>query len=346
MKIAIHHREGSFSTKWIEYCEEHKIEYKTVNCYDSDIIQQLKDFDGLMWHWQHYDYRAVNFARQLTYSLELAGKKVFPDSKSVWHFDDKVGQKYLLEAMDAPLVKSYVFYNKKEASKWAKDTVYPKVFKLRGGAGSANVSLVQNKKQAYSLIKKAFGKGFSNSNNKEKVKDRWGKLKHNRNKKAFLALIRGLALYFIPQLDINYRHRTYEKGYVYFQDYIPNNDCDIRVVVIGERAFAIKRMVQKNDFKASGSGMINYNKAEIPNESIKQAYLLANMLGTQCLAIDFLFDYKEIKLVEISYGFSSEGYLECSGYWDAELNWHEGAFTPEWFMVDDFIKKIKETKYV
>ena len=112
MKIAIHSRKGGFSKVWIDYCESNNISYKLVNCFASDIIQQLNDCDGLMWHWSHYDPEAVLFSRQLTYSLEHAGKKVFPDSHTCWHFDDKVGQKYMFEAINAPLVPTYVFYDK------------------------------------------------------------------------------------------------------------------------------------------------------------------------------------------------------------------------------------------
>ena len=37
----------------------------------------------------------------MTYALEHKGIKVFPDSKTCWHFDDKVGQKYLFEELKA-----------------------------------------------------------------------------------------------------------------------------------------------------------------------------------------------------------------------------------------------------
>ena len=53
------------------------------------------------------------------FSVEASGKKVFPDFNTVWHFDDKVGQKYLLEALDLPLVPTWVFYDKTEALQWA-----------------------------------------------------------------------------------------------------------------------------------------------------------------------------------------------------------------------------------
>src|SRR5690554_6479566 len=161
MKLAIHHRLGSFSERWIAYCEEKNIEYKIVNAFASDIIQQLSDCDELMWHHHHAQYKDVLAAKPILYALEHAGVKVFPDFKTGWHFDDKVAQKYILEAIGAPLVPSYVFYDEESAFIWANRTFYPKVFKLKGGAGAANVKLVRDQTQCKKLIARAFGKGFS-----------------------------------------------------------------------------------------------------------------------------------------------------------------------------------------
>lgn len=110
MKIAIHNGGGSFTSRWIKYCNTQGIDYKLVNAYDFDIMKQLDDCDAFMWHCSHINYKDALFAKQLLYSVEASGKKVFPNSQSVWHFDDKVGQKYLLEAIGAPLVSSYVFF--------------------------------------------------------------------------------------------------------------------------------------------------------------------------------------------------------------------------------------------
>lgn len=114
MNIAIHHTEESFSDYWIEYCKSNAISFKVVNCYDNDIVTQLQDCDALMWHHHHGVYKDTLFAKSLLFSLEQAGVKVFPDLNTAWHFDDKIGQKYLLEAINAPLVPSHVFYDKKQ----------------------------------------------------------------------------------------------------------------------------------------------------------------------------------------------------------------------------------------
>ncbi len=160
MKIAIHNKTESFSDRWILYCQENHVKFKLVNCYDSDIVAHLDDCQGLMWHWDENDYKAALFARQLTISLDKKGIKVFPDVNTAWHYDDKVGQKYLLEAAGAPLVQSYVFYSRQEALDWVNKTTFPKVFKLRCGAGSLNVSLVKTKKKGQMACKKSLWHRF------------------------------------------------------------------------------------------------------------------------------------------------------------------------------------------
>jgi len=39
-------------------------------------------------------------------------------------------------------------------------------------------------------------------------------------------------------------------------------------------------------------------------------------------------------VIEISYGFSPEGYYNCPGYWDKNLKWYEGKFNPYGWMVE------------
>ena len=112
--LAIHHSKDSFSERWIPYCDEKGIAYKLVNCYANDIVQQLKDCDALLWHHHQGNPRDIIFAKPLLFSLEQSGMKVFPDFNTNWHFDDKLGQKYLFESVNAPLIKSYVFYSKEE----------------------------------------------------------------------------------------------------------------------------------------------------------------------------------------------------------------------------------------
>jgi glutathione synthase/RimK-type ligase-like ATP-grasp enzyme len=288
-----------------------------------------------MWHFNQSNPKDVLFAKQLIFSLESTEKKVFPDFHTSWHFDDKVGQKYLLEAIGAPIVPSYVFYDKQKALEWIDQTTFPKVFKLRRGAGSAHVKLVKNKSDAQKLVYKAFSKGFSQYDKVANLKDRW--YKYRKGKTGFWNVAKGI-LRFAKTTKFA-KIAGNEKGYIYFQDFISNNNFDIRVIVIGDKSFAIKRMTREGDFRASGSGHVLFDKSNFDEDLIRLSFTLADKIHSQCLAIDYVFENEKPLIVEISYGFIKEVYYKCEGYWDNDLNWHEGPFDAQGWMVESLLEK-------
>lgn len=339
MKIAIHPNEINdfFQKGWIEYCEKNNIPHKIVNCYENNIIDQLKDCDVLMWHFSNYDYRDLLFAKQLLYSVKKMGKLVFPDFNTCWHFDDKVGQKYLLEAISAPLIPSYVFYNKIDAYNWINKTSFPKVFKLRNGSGSNNVVLVKNKKQARQLTKKSFSNGFSFYNRRSAFVDRCVRVINGKESK--IGLLKAIYRLFFVSPKIKLASR--QKGYIYFQDFIQNDGYDVRVVIISERAFALKRLVRENDFRASGSGNIIYDQNAIDISCIRIAFEVAEKLDTQCLTFDFIIHKNSGKhyIGEISYGFAARAYDKCPGYWDKKLVFHKESVCLDEYIIDTLIER-------
>jgi len=334
MKIAIHHKKNNFSSKWIEYCKKQNIDYKIVNCYSNDIIEQVEECDALMWHFNQSHPKDVLFAKQLIFALQTAGIKVFPDFHTAWHFDDKVGQKYLLESIGAPLVPSYVFYDKEKALGWIEETDFPKVFKLRRGAGSAHVKLAETASEARKLVNKAFGRGFSQYDKLANLKDRW--YKYRQGNTGLWNLIKGVLR--LGKTTEFAKVAGRERGYIYFQDFIPDNEYDIRVIVIDGKAFAIKRLTRENDFRASGSGHILYEKDHFNENTIQLSFEVAEKVKSQCLAIDYVFKGEKPIIVELSYGFTKEGYYECEGYWDRDLNWHPGDFDAQGWMVEVLLK--------
>lgn len=338
MKIAIHKSDGRFSDRWITYCEENNIDYKIVNCYGSNIIDELEDCSGLMWHWSHEDYKAVLFARQLTLSLEKKGIKVFPDVNTSWHFDDKIGQKYLLEAIGAPLVKSYVFYSKQDAFDWINKTSFPKVFKLRGGAGSINVSLVKTKEKARQLARKSFRNGFPSINQISGLKDRFWRLQRDKNLAAVKSVFKGFGRLFVPSEIERFSHN--QKGYIYFQDFIPNNEYDTRLVVIGDKCFGGIRYCRKGDFRASGSGLNKYEPELLDKNFIRIAFDITKKLKLQSVAFDFVWDNHTPKIVEMSYSFPGKSSESCQGYWEKDLKWHKENINPQYLIIKNFIKSM------
>lgn len=338
MKIAIHQKKGSYSDEWIKYCTSKKIPLKVVNCYDTNIITDISDCDILMWHHYHSDPKDVLFAKQLLHSVESMGKIVYPDFYSSWHFDDKLGQKYLMEAAKLPLIPTYAFYSKKEALKWASQFKFPAVFKLRGGAGGRNVRLIKSRAEANKVISKAFSKGIRQYDGIGGLKDKIRRYRLGLS--PFKEVLKAAAHLVYPiQLE---KSKGREKGYAYFQEYVAGFDYDIRVQLVGDRSWAMIRKAREGDFRASGSGQIDFEMLNVPISAIKFSVDVARKLKMQSLALD-LFPHDDSYLItEISYAFGiDEEELEV-GYWDGDLNWHPGHINPFGWMIEDVIKKHNE----
>lgn len=337
--IAIHKGNSGFHPRWVKYCEEKNIPFKRVDCYANDVVEQVQGCDALLWHHSQGNPKDILIAKQILSALDHTGTKVFPDYKTGWHFDDKLSQKYLFESIDAPLVPSYIFFSKEEALDWIEKTSFPKVFKLRGGAGSENVRLIKSKQEAKAVTKKAFGKGLSNYDAFRNLKERIRKWR--LGKESAVSVLKGIVrLAYYPDFA---RVLGREIGYVYFQDFIPNNDHDIRIIVIDGKAFGLKRYVRENDFRASGSGKFGYKREEFDERCIKLAFKFTNKLNLQVGAFDFVFDNNVPKVVEVSYGYVPHVYDPCEGYWDEDLNWYPGYFNHEGWIVDQMLKWLFET---
>jgi len=341
MKIAIHHRPNSASDSWIEYCEKNNIQYKIVDAYANDIIKQVADCDAFMWHFHHNIYKDNLFAKQLIYVIEKQLHKItYPDYDTCWHFDDKICQKYLLESINAPLIPTYIFYSRNEALAWNNQTGFPKIFKLRSGAGSNNVQIAENSNHAKKLIDKSFSSGFQKNKHLLRIVQRWHQFR--KGSCTLKWFIKGIVTPY------SYKEQFYKEeiGYSYFQDFIPNNEFDIRVLVIGNRAVAAKRMNRENDFRASGSHNAIFDKKQIDIDYVKTAFDINKKLKMQSVAFDFLKNQNnEILISEISYCCGNKDYSPLGGYWTSDLQWHECEKINycDWIM-EDVIETIKNCK--
>ncbi|MBN2428730.1 MAG: hypothetical protein JXK94_10375 [Deltaproteobacteria bacterium] len=339
IKLAIHDRPHSFSDRWIEYCRECNISFQVVDCLRNDVFAQLSGMHGLLWHWAQHGNGDPLAAKAIIRTSEILGIKTFPNLNTCWHFDDKISQKYLLEAIGAPLVPTFVFYDMNEAIEWTAKAQFPLVFKLSKGAGSVNVQLVENVDKARMLIKKAFGTGIKQSGGY--FTDTGKKIKQLEKRKDYLGAIQRFPAAFRAARQRQKQYNV-ERNYVYFQSFVPGNTFDTRITVIGNRAFAFTREVRKDDFRASGSGLIRYELEKINLECVKIAFNVSRRIETQSLAFDFVMDAcGDPRIVEISYGFQAEPVRNCSGYWDDNLNWHEGHVWPQDAILEDFLNQLR-----
>lgn len=291
----------------------------------SDFWEKVKSLSLFIMRFQQIDTN-LQQARDILPVVEGAyGIPCFPNQASAWHYDDKVKQAFLLKAHGFPMTDSWVFYDRQAALAWSREAEYPVVFKLRGGAGSQNVILVTTQQHAERLIRRMFGAGIYPGKYTTTGSIR---LKHFSLYREAHQL--GGNMYrWSKGLDAS-PYWARHKNYVLFQKFLPENDFDTRVTVIGERAFAFRRLVRDNDFRASGSGKIDYDIEVIDSRCIELAFDVSRRMGFQSMAYDFLRNEAgEPEFCEISYTYVSRAVHNCPGYWDPQLNWHGGHFWPE-----------------
>lgn len=302
-----------------------------LNCDRPDFWNLVGDLDLFILRWCQWDsHRQLALDILPVIEREL-GVPCFPDLATCWHYDDKIRQYLLLKPHGYPIAESYIFRERRTALTWAESARYPVVFKLRGGAGSQNVILVRESRQARRLIKRMFGRGIFPEKfiNPGSIRFRHFSLYRELHHLAgnFYRRFRGCDPSPFWQL---------QKNYALFQEFIPDNRFDTRVTVIGERAFVYRRFTRPGDFRASGSGLNDYDPEKVDLRCLEIAFKISREMKFQSMAYDFLVTPDDRPVFcEISYTFVSRYIHQCSGYFDPSLRFHEGRFWPEYLHLVD-----------
>ncbi|MBA2669955.1 MAG: hypothetical protein H0U67_06260 [Gemmatimonadetes bacterium] len=331
------HRNGerqSFSDRWTELAARRGIEVRRVDVYAPDFIEQLAGCDGFMWRFG-FPPRPRLFAKRLLPAIEQGlGIPVFPSSRAAWHFEDKIAQHYLLQAAGIPTPRTWIFWTPARALEFCRQASYPLVLKLATGFQSANVQMLRNARAATSRVHQLFGPGVTS-------------LSGSRTRMALHRLRAIARLISGRQLAGGTQPEERQIGYVFLQEFLPGNEFDTRVTVISDRAFAFRRFNRPNDFRASGSGRIDWDPAQIALDAVRLAFQVARRLQTECIAVDVLRRGEEYVINEISYTFASWAVRDCPGHWvlnegpgTGRLRWIEGQMAPEDAIFDDFIAKL------
>jgi len=337
-------RGDAYSPMWMSLLEEAGHEVRVVNVYSADILDQVRGCHGFMWRHGHFSNMRQIARRLLPVFEGELGLVVYPDQNTCWHYDDKIAQKYLLEAVNIPIPKTWVWYDRHHATEWARTAEYPLVIKLWSGAVSENVGLISSYEEAGRWINKLFDRGIY------KLTDRfyepWS-VGRRRIRAALKLLLRGTP----PMQRLDERTWDLHKNYVLFQEFLPDNPFDLRLVVIGNRAFGFRRFNRPNDFRASGSGNTDTDPTQVDLEAIRLAFRLAKRLKTQSIGIDCLRRGDEWVVVEISFTYPHFTVRECPGHWElvgspdiGELIWQEGQMWPEEAQIADFLERLNNSK--
>lgn len=329
MKVAIckDSKATTHSTNWVfpweVYCKENGIEYGIIDLFRCDAVTELKKYDALLWHFGQYRYADMLEARSILYTAQKMGLKVFPDFNDAWHFDDKVAEMYILQALDAPIPKSSVYYDKDTIKNAVANGAicFPIVAKLRTGSGSHNVKLLKSEGELMRYASKMFSGGFNPA--PSLLYKTTSNLRSAHNKEQFLSKLKR-APEFLRTL-MGARQFPHEKNYVYLQEFIPNDGYDMKVVVVGDKCAFLVRPIRSHDFRASGGGEVFFDKKYFKKQIIESAFQVSDALGCQCMGYDYVVNKEtnEGVIVEMSYGFSHQAIMASGGYYDRDCSWHD-----------------------
>jgi glutathione synthase/RimK-type ligase-like ATP-grasp enzyme len=321
-------RHQSFSSRWTERAGRAGIAVRGVDVYAGRLREQLTGCDGFMWWFAHLP--EVRHAGMRVLQAIERGMNIpaFPNSRTIWHFDDKVAQAYLLDAAGIPTPRTWIFWDEQTARRFARGASYPLVLKLTGGIGSEHVRRVTTAAEAEFWIGRLFGAGVTSLT---------GWPRPSRLARAWARLDRARDALAGRNLTPASRRADLQRGYILLQEFVADNTHDTRVTVIGRRAFAFRRMNRPGDFRASGSGQIDWDPAAIDTRAVELAFRVAGTLGTQSLAVDVLRSAAGALVVnEISYYYEGWAVHECPGHWTPDLAWRPGRVAPEDAIFDDF----------
>ena len=329
----------SASPRWKSFLEAAGCTVRMVDVRAPDILAQLEGCDGFMWRWAHFGGMG-RIARRLLPVIERElGIATYPDQPTCWHYDDKIAQAWLFEVHGIPTPRTWVFFDLSLCLDWLEAQSFPLVMKLATGAGSHNVVLVHCLEEARVNVHRVFRHQVHG------LSDAGGNGWRRRAGTAWRNVVKGEP---ITPPDNGLEPQS---GYALFQEFLDGNDHDTRITVIGDRAFGFRRWNRHGDFRASGSGLLDYDMSGIDLRFVRLAFTAARRLGMQSCAIDGMWRKGEPVIGEVSYTYVSGYVHDCPGHWElvgdpetGTLRWVEGHMWPEQAQVEDFLDRLSAAR--
>jgi len=278
-KRRLFYQSNAWAYRFIIYLRQEGIKCDLVEMDKNDWIQKLKPYDLVIWKPQFMGVRSSqNFKEKIFFIQYFMKKRVYPNYETVWHFDSKIAQSYIFRYQKIRTPETFVSFDYNEAMHHAIRLNYPVVVKESSGASSSGVSLVKSCRNLMRYINSRF---------------LWENL-----------------------LSRKLSSRIFDRfGHLYTQRFLRGNSCDLRITIIGDRyAFGFWRKNRNNDFRASGSGRIDY-ESRLPKDIISYCARISKMNHFDSMAYDILFRKDKFYIVEMSYGYNDRAVYNCRGYY-------------------------------
>lgn len=269
--------------KFEEYARGLGIDHAVFEIERSDWLDEIDACDYVLWR-PNLDPPFCEQAKEKIFFIErYMGKRVVPNWSTFWHYDNKRAQYYFFREHSIRVPWTFVSFSEEESTRILSEVSFPLVSKSCGGAASSGVRLLRTEKEARKEIRQVFHvSACSRALGRAGIDVRWSMRVRNR--------------------------------YVLWQEFVPRNDRDLRVTVIGKNhVFAFWRNNRKGDFRASGSGSIDYSAMNVESEC-RYCVDICRQHDFDSMAFDIVYKGGDSVILEMSYAFDDVAIYNCPGH--------------------------------
>lgn len=308
------------------------IKYEVVDLDKSDWIESLKPFDSVIWNPSYMGLKSAGHYKEKIFFIEhYLNKKVMPSYQTVWAFESKIAESYFFKNFNVPTPETIATFSFKDAIDQLSKAKMPIVVKESEGAAGKGVRLVSDKKKYYNELLLDF------------AEKKWAEERLKLNPKSIIIknITRKWLWYYILK---RFKILRSGRGAAYWQRFLPDNPGDLRIVVVGNFATGFWRQNRKNDFRASGSGKINFDR-ELPEEIVLYLIRFTNQMGYDSMVYDVMFEKNDFLITEMSYNCPDKNTYKKNFVYrliDGNLQKQEGHFWIEELWVKAFVEKYYE----
>jgi hypothetical protein len=240
-----------------------------------NLVKQLDTIekDSILFYSSFYNKEYLSYIKDTIQFISSVrpDMMLLPNQKQLLSLENKGFQEYYKRELGIEQVAGNYYGDINDLLLDENKIAFPFVLKLNEGALSSGVQLIKNEEE---LI------NFQATIKKRSIKEKAAFALNKRNsfkKDGNLEPIEAL-------LEQSFEDFFQKRKPIVTQAFVPNLECDYKVLVFGEKYFVLKRKTRENDFRASGSGKFEW--VQPPLEVLDYARILFNKMHVPFISFD------------------------------------------------------------